>query len=242
MVPRDASQSVGPRILAHNDIVLWCATARPLAYQELSTATLAYGPSTSSRTSQEVFMRGLKERIQITTTTGTAWFWRRVCFQRKAQFNPADVVLGNYVNVDLPTGGGRLQYTMYRSVQPLAPAERAALTAFLFQGNYGDDWYSYTNASVDKLNVSVYFDRTVTINSGNDQGVTRMFNLWHTMNKNMYYNDREVGGDIVEKQIFANPGHAGMGDYYVMDFFTNSVPNGDNLTFLPEATLYWHER
>lgn len=242
MLPLDLSAIVGPRLVAHNDIILWCATARPLAYSNLSTNVVGSVPLTASRNSQEVFLRGLKERIQITTSTATAWFWRRVCFARKGQFANTLIDLTHYVSLTSPSSTSQLQYQVNRNTETLAPLERSALVTYLFEGQYGIDWYSYINASLDSKNVRVIFDHTTTINSGNQQGVTRMFSRWHSMNKTMRYNDRETGSDILEQQVFASPGISGMGDYYVVDFFQNSVPNGDTLSFGPEARLYWHER
>ena len=39
-------------------------------------------------------------------------------------------------------------------------------------------------------------------------------------------------------------GKAGMGNYYVADFFVKNGPNDDDSTllFAPESVYYWHEK
>ena len=100
------------------------------------------------------------------------------------------------------------------------------------------------NAKVDNRNISVRFDRVRTIQSGNESGVSRHYNLWHAMNKNVLYEDEEAGDSMFTSAI-STESRAGMGDYYVVDFFESNAggqPGVDDLIFQPHATFYWHEK
>ena len=41
------------------------------------------------------------------------------------------------------------------------------------------DWQDPTTAKVDTRRVTLHYDKTVTINSGNSNGVFRTFKRWH---------------------------------------------------------------
>lgn len=240
MIPSN-NASLGFQQILDGDIVLWCATARNLE-QGTTPASLYVDPN-ATRNSQRVFWRGLKERIEITTSDASPWFWRRVCFTMKGQFVAAAIPASQYVNSTLP-GVGRSQIAYNRSTTPLTAPQAAVLRNYLFEGMNQVDYFRSTNAPTDKFRVKIWFDRTITINSGSGNGVTRKRTYWHGMNKNMVYNDQEFGGDIVENNFFAVPDGTNltMGDYYVVDIFERAAGFTGTLSFLPQATVYWHER
>ncbi|ASB32514.1 putative coat protein [Bemisia-associated genomovirus AdO] len=173
-------------------ILPWIATARDLSSNVNAPNTIA---QESARTATVCYMRGLKERIQIQTSSGIPWQWRRICFTVKGN----DLLIG--VNGD----GDRqpLKETTFgfmRNVVDWNDKASAAipLTEALFKGQRNTDWRSLLNAPVDTRRVTLKYDKTRIISSGNSNGVLRNFNLWHPMNKNLVYGDDEGGNYDVE--------------------------------------------
>jgi hypothetical protein len=218
-------------------IIMWMPTAR-------SRGTV---PEETERNSQTCFMRGLSERINISTDTSLPWTWRRVCFTLKG----LGVIRrdGTAINVlpfeeVAPNGYVRLARN-YSSVggdpnwEPIAEQ----LISILMDGTRGTDFLDLTTAKTDGQHVTVKYDRTFRLASGNDSGIQRVFKLWHPMNKNLVYDDDEDGGDMVGNAI-STQGKPGMGDYYVVDIFKAhpTATSSDHLLFDPMATLYWHEK
>lgn len=216
---------------------LWCATAR----DNTTSSTNAKGTKfdQSTRTSSTPYMIGLKEAIEIQVSTGMPWQWRRICFTVKGNvglatttsFTVATELSNGYVRVvnQVPgdPGGGEA-YILYE---------------MLFRGQHTSDWNDVMTAKVDTTRVTLKYDKTTTLASGNEDGFIRKYNRWHDMHKTLAYNDDELGGAMTAR-TFSTTGRAGMGDYYVLDLFrarTGST-NSDQLSFRPEATLYWHEK
>ena len=216
---------------------LWCATARD------NTTSNSNGRGTlfdmATRTTTSPYMVGLKESIEIQVSTGMPWQWRRICFTVKgslgltqsSSFGLSSETSAGYVRVlnqvpgDQGTGQGYILF------------ER------LFKGQNTVDWNDVMTAKVDQTRVTLKYDKTTSLASGNEDGFIRKYNRWHDMHKTLVYNDDELGG-ATNAQSFSTAGKAGMGDYYVMDLFrarTGSTTS-DQLSFRPESTLYWHER
>lgn len=63
------------------------------------------------------------------------------------------------------------------------------------------------------------------------------------MRKNIQYDGEQAGETLVDAAVSAT-GRYGMGNYYVVDIFTKHGVNDDQstLSFLPEASFYWHEK
>ena len=217
---------------------LWCATARTT---EIADQVLGTISEQATRTSQSCYIRGLAERIEINTNDGTPWQWRRIVFRMKGirffqagQDETEDRLLYLRNGSD---GYGRL-VTDWSETSAVS-----TVNAFVFKGRQGDDWTSPNEAHVDTQRVSVMYDKTVHIRTGNDSGVTRIYRRWHPVNKNLVYNDDEAGS-TEETSHFSTEGKRGCGDVYVMDLFTCSefAPNTARMNFKPQAALYWHER
>lgn len=217
--------------------LLWCATARDNTISSSNVKGTRF--DISARTSTTPYMIGLKEAIEIQVSTGMPWQWRRICFTYKGPIGLtysttqaiATETSNGYVRVvnDI-TGdaGGGQQYILFEK---------------LFKGQNTVDWNDVMTAKVDNTRVTLKYDKTCTLSSGNEDGFIRKYNRWHSMRKTLVYNDDELGGGEAAQQL-STQGRAGMGDYYVLDLFrarTGSTVS-DQLSFRPEATLYWHER
>jgi len=211
---------------------LWVATGRE------NQTDIAGGRGTklneATRTSSLCYMRGLKERIELITTTSLPWQWRRICFTSKG---------------DVPAPTTSTVFSMFTSngyqrvVNEITGAIKTLVYGSVYDGTSGSDWIDPMIAKVDTQRVTLKYDKVRTIATGNQSGMIRMFNMWHPMNKNLRYDDDETGGGTTTAP-YSVTAKEGMGDYYVMDLFrplTGSATT-DLLTFAPQATLYWHER
>nr|DAD57370.1 MAG TPA: capsid protein [Genomoviridae sp.] len=160
-------------------------------------------------------------------------------------------LFGNDVGVNRPLFDLASYYgnTPDTTKKPLALAN---LYAVLFEGtsiqftdqNFRADWLNVIDAKTDASRVTIKYDKTVTIRSGNDEGTQRQYTRYHPMKKNLIYENQESGGDVVFSN-YSTSGKPGMGDYYVVDFFQcryGADADAGSLIFDPRSTLYWHER
>lgn len=113
----------------------------------------------------------------------------------------------------------------------------------VFRGQRNEDWIDVFAAPTDTRKCNILYDRTRTLQSRNDSGYTGNFKMWHPISKNIMYDDEEQGTTYWTSPLSAE-GRRGWGDFYVVDFFEcNYTGEGSpQLVFLPNATLYWHEK
>jgi len=217
-------------------IVPWIATARTSHTEN----------SLSDRLSDTCFMRGLKETITLSQSTALAWTWRRVCFTLKGD----PLRLRNGTTEFLPlfyedaAGVKRLSQVLTTATNSSGNLAIAAqFVDFMFRGAKGVDYDEVMQANIDAKRIDVKYDRYVSLNNLNSRGKMVVQKLWHPMNANIIYDADEVG-DAETNIAYSVKSKQGMGDYYVVDFF-KPMSNGtssDTLTFIPQSTLYWHER
>lgn len=219
-------------------IFLWCATAR-------DNVTSATGDGNvydqATRTATTCYMRGLKETIEFQTNSGVPWQWRRICFTLK---DSEQIGVGETFTPFIETSRGYGRYM--RNLAYTGPIDAAVVTALrevVFKGRIQVDWNDYLTAPVDRNRVTLKSDSTTIISSGNSNGVLRRYNKWYPMNQNLVYNDDEFG-DITAPSHYSTSGKAGMGDYYILDFFQagRGSTSSDVMSFAPTSTLYWHEK
>lgn len=216
-------------------LFLWCATARDL--------TTAAGGATgtvsqqAARTATRTYMRGLSESIEVQTSTGIPWQWRRICFTKKASLG-----LTAPYELETATGQQRVLYNL-SSGQSSDTTDRGSLYGLIFNGTYGIDWTEPLVAKTDRNRITVMYDRTTMISSGNASGKLVKKKFWHGMNKTLVYDDDESGEANVTSK-YSTQGRQGMGDYFIVDILVSGLGGGssDALVFSPCATLYWHER
>nr|QCX29380.1 capsid protein [Plant associated genomovirus 7]QCX29382.1 capsid protein [Plant associated genomovirus 7]QCX29384.1 capsid protein [Plant associated genomovirus 7] len=202
---------------------------------------------TAVRTASTCYMRGLKERIRLTTNDGTQWLWRRVCFTWRGSELFQQSQTGATYALQTGTAPGLTFNRVVNDFNNLTStpgvAARNALIGLIFKGAAGIDWTNYFSAPIDTDLVTLKYDKTTSLASGNQNGKQIVFNRWHPMNKNLTYADDE-SGELTTPAGASTRAKKGMGDYYVIDMFTNATPQNANsaLAFAPEATLYWHEK
>lgn len=213
----------------------WIATAR----DNTTSTALAIGTirDQATRTAQTCFMRGLRENIEITVNDGLPWQWRRICFTLKGDDLTQTSITGLNYYLETSNGYSRAVNTAYGSTAV------GTLQRYMFKGAAGVDWSNILTAPTDNTNISVKYDKCMTIASGNEQGIIRNYRRWHPMNKNLVYGDDEQGG-TESSSAYSTTGKPGMGDYYVVDIFQPrfGATAASQMRFEPSATLYWHEK
>lgn len=244
-----SSTPAGGTTYASTPAILVGGSATPYVFPWISTArdntTNAAGGVgnkfyQSTRTASLCYMVGLKENIEIQVANGLPWQWRRICFTAKG---------GQTLNGTIPSGSGTFApsietssgYT--RAINSLSTAQQTPFFGLLFQGVVGVDWQDPLTAKVDTERLGLKYDKTITIASGNEEGVIRRYNRWHKMGHNLMYDDDESGGSMIP--AFASvDSKIGMGDYWVIDIIKPRVgsTSSDSLLFNSESTLYWHEK
>lgn len=206
-------------------------------------------PDQSCRNTTTVFMRGYKERLNISLGSGGVWSWRRIVFSLKGpalrDLLPVDTWNGGWDTVnDFFPPEGYPANTAYRLLTPMPDAVRPEVEDFIFRGQRGIDWYDTITAPVDKRHVTLRSDRTRSFCPGNETGKVVNLKLWYPLNKNLMYNDEEVGDATVGIGYSTN-GRVGMGDLYILDIARLETPAAAgtaSIKFAAEGTVYWHER
>lgn len=200
----------------------------------------------ATRTATTCYVRGLSEHLRIQTSSGVPWFHRRVCFTLKGP-NPFQVAS----LIDTPTqpyspyldtSNGIERPWLNTQVNAMSTTQ-TNMWGLLYKGVAGKDWDDLIVAPLDTSRISVKFDKTWTMQSGNSNGVVRERKLWHSMNKNIVYDDDE-SGDIETGSYFSVDSKAGMGDYYVVDIIQpgTGATSSDLLQISTSSTMYWHEK
>lgn len=198
----------------------------------------------AQRTATTCYMRGFAEHLRIQTTSGLPWFHRRICFTTKTDqlvTSTADTpVQANPYYVETSSGYQRAMLNLNINAQPNTINN---IEGVIFRGANGLDWTDNLIAPVDTTRISVKFDKTWTIRSGNANGTVIERKLWHPMNKNLVYDDDESGNSMVTAR-FSVDSKLGMGDYYVYDIFSPGEGGSatDRIVIVPNSTLYWHEK
>lgn len=222
--------------------ILWCATAMDLSDQTGSIGTTA---EQAQRTSTVCYMRGLSEHIRIQTSSGIPWFWRRICFTYKGNdfnFTASGDTPINGIQPFLDTPTGIQRYVLNQQVNTQANTI-AAQQGKIFKGASGVDWNDPIIAPVDTNRVTLKYDKTQILRSGNANGTIRESKLWHPMSHNLNYDDDEAGS-LELTNYFSTDAKAGMGDYYVYDVIRAGIGGtaSDLLYMNFNSTLYWHEK
>lgn len=218
-------------------IMPFCATARP----GTNASNIQGSPlDNAMRTSTTCFMRGLKENVEIVTNNGRAWQWRRICISLKGE-NITGLV-GTGYRLDTLTSNGNVR-VLNSWGNSLTDQRFATLADLLFKGASLVDWIDPFTAPVDTRRVTLHYDKTRILQSGNEQGILRKVKMWHPMNKNIVYGDDENGDDEVTNRYSVDT-KQGMGDYFVIDIIKAGLggTTTDRMAFTPQATLYWHEK
>lgn len=229
-------QSTGQaNIFAGTNYFMWCPTWR----QRRTASTDEH-----VRANQEVFMRGIKDRIMVSATFSL--IHRRVCFWSHRRIDDArPFVFDNPDVIDAPS-------YQRRNLVALYPNLDEEIFEYLFKGTVGFDYSenSRWDTPLDNKRVKVVYDKQYTITpnyaapDGAQFGKTLTRKLWHPINRKVLYDDDEEGADVNGSGWSAQTPES-LGNYYVLDIFsTGQYIEGstDQVgTYMPESTTYWHE-
>nr|QVW56513.1 MAG: capsid protein [Gemycircularvirus] len=220
---------------------LWNATAQDLSHTSGADNTIT---QSAARTATTCYMRGLAENIRIQTSSGLPWFWRRICFTSKGSVAPLSTQDSptQTARTYQDTSNGMVRLFFNTDVNNM-PNTKNNLDAVIFKGAKGVDWNDFIVAPVDTARVTLKYDRTRTLKSGNANGTVHEAKLWHPMAKNLVYDDDE-SGDFEASSYVSTQSKAGMGDYYVLDIISPGTGGAttDALLIQANSTLYWHEK
>ena len=176
------------------------------------------------------------------TNTGSAWQWRRICFTMKGDnLYQTDGSNLRWSLMATEVGGVTGMVRVLNSVS--GSTAGSTLVDLLFRGKFGQDWNNLMSAPLDRNQITVKYDKTRTVQSGNSDGVLRTFSRWHPMAHNLVYGDDE-NGSYEDTRRYSASGKAGMGDYYVVDIVNSALGSDptDQLILGINSTLYWHEK
>lgn len=208
----------------------------------------------SMRQRQTTFAVGYKERLQIDVSGGGVWKWRRIVFAYKggdslwAGSFPGEWTEPFYSKAFKREPGDPtpLAPDMVRLIAQPTKDQAIAIRQLIWDGAEGVDWSSEFTAKIDTKRVRLLSDKTYTFNPGNESGISRTYNLWYPLRKNVVYDEPEYGGiSFGGGSPISVQSKLGLGDVYVYDIVENTVQSKDKtggLRFSPEGTYYWHER
>ncbi|UOK20968.1 capsid protein [Chifec genomovirus UA13_114] len=231
--------SAGP----NTGIYLFCPTAQNL---NQGTSNPNYAINVAERTASTCFMRGFSERLRIQTNSHVPWFHRRICFLWRGigalnTVNSTDTPTQPFASsVDTSNGMERLWFNQSINNQPNTISAQLNI---VFKGGQGIDWNDIIVAPVDTSRVDLKFDKTWLVKSGNEAGAIVERKLWHPMNKNLVYDDDEIGESMTSSYLSVDS-KQGMGDYYILDLFQPGLGSSstDLINVSANSTLYWHEK
>jgi len=199
------------------------------------------------RTATSCYMVGLAEHIKLQTSSPVPWYHRRICFTFK------DVDFINQQTGDVPTVAYQtsfdgtsqgVQRLMFNSTPGNGLGNTiSANDGIIFKGTQNVDWNDVILAPVDNARVTVKFDKTWILRSGNQNGNVYERKLYHPMNKTLVYDDDE-NGVAMTNSAYSVGSKPGMGDYYVYDIYAPGLQGqaSDQLVVYANSTLYWHEK
>ncbi|ASM93486.1 capsid [Lupine feces-associated gemycircularvirus 1] len=219
-------------------LFLFCPTA-----QNLNTAGGAnLAIDVSERTASTCYMKGFSEHIRIQTSSPIPWFWRRICFTVKGYPFSSSTSPTNSEATYLDTTN-RLERLWLNIGINNSTTFYNSITSLLFKGVSQKDWTDPLIAPLDTSRVTVKFDKTWTIKSGNAAGAVTERKHYFPMNHNLVYDDDENGAAMTTS-YYSVDSKAGMGDYFIMDYFSAGTGGGigDLIRIDSNATLYWHEK
>ena len=205
----DAAESSNPiTLLAGNTYFLWAPS-----YLEQQEESYDY-----VRNTQNVYFRGVQDRVFLSSTF--AYTWRRVCFFSYEQFVPALPFFVEPAVADDPQ-------IYRRPLREINPNTASEFFSYAWKGTVGIDYSENTrwNAPLDDKLLTIVYDRSVTINpnyaapEGASFGKSMTRRMWHPVNKNMMYSDKENGSTP------ATAGWTAMcpnspGNFYILDIFS----------------------
>jgi hypothetical protein len=197
-----------------------------------------------TRKRQEIFFRGIKERVFISANLSV--IWRRVVFLTHERFSFAQPLVG-------VTQDGHPPYWR-RNIRTFDPTN-GEVGDILWQGQSGVDYSEEDRAisRIDPERVRVLSDRKVSIHPNYNMpadefvsGKNRLFTRWHPINRKIRYDSDEDGSGKLGETGWESKSPRNPGNVYIMDMFYNGAeydPTEVTAGHLKiQSTVYWHEQ
>jgi len=234
---------VGGGVALGSAQMLWCPTFRE--------PFNGNGNPGNSREKDDVFWRGVKEKMSVRTNNNNPVRWRRIVFESAVPPNPDAVPPGMYTAYSADPVKGAIPsdndmpvtYAYYRAMKTMTVEARRAVDVVLFKGEFDIDWSDHMVAATDNSQVKILYDKTTTFNNPNDAGVIKSFNRWHPFNKTMSYVGDEFGTTIGGATGFSSGKRGTLGNVFIYDLF-DWMPTDETgkMWINSDACCYWHER
>lgn len=225
-----------PAVLGGNQPYLfaWCVSARNLKDGNGASNIVA---NEAERTATSIFFRGYKETATIATSDGLPWTWRRIIFATKG------VEIAGTATATRQLYSNSASYGYRRPVNAWPNTNTNLIYDQVFKGTAGTDWIDPTTAPLDSRRVTILSSKTRNIAAGNEEGCQRVYRDWLSVNKTLVYDDDETGDGEVSN-YYASDSKAGLGDIFCIDIFQPRTGGNasSQLSWRPEASIYWHER
>ncbi|QIR82232.1 capsid protein [Chicken genomovirus mg4_1165] len=205
------------------------------------------------RKDQSIFFRGWRDRLQIQVSQPVTW--RRIVF-----WSHARIQLALPHRIPDPLHGGDLFYYARNGARWDPAVTHSILAQELWQGTEDYDFVEHTRpvTPLNPSNLSVVSDRKVAINpqvnvdpSLGASGNIRSFKRWYPVNRQITYDQRERGNEIV-KSVIDDNGYSvrspnSPGNLYCMDIFDTGqyLPEESQTQIgrlMQESNVYWRER
>jgi len=204
-----------------------------------------------TRTNSTIFWKGVKENVSLKTDGSDPFQWRRIVFELDIPPPNTMVAYSKYIKSSTaqvlggvpPDTGNNLTgvYSYFRAAESLLDPENVALQDAMYKGTRGVDWFDPMLARPDSSVYTVMYDRTVTVNSGNDAGVMKNYSHWHGFNKSCTYEEGEFGAvnNPAELPSVSKPG---LKNVFIWDQFSTLTAGTLAIEMNIVARRYWHEK
>lgn len=197
--------------------------------------------SSHARNAETIFVRGYKEKVNVTVSGGATWSWRRTVFCMKGP-DLRNFWLDTSAEPQYDSLGPSAGSSPTRSIGPMNDQIAVLIRGVIFRGINGLDWYDPFTAPIDTARITLLRDQVITINPGNESGRTRMYRFWQPLNKNLVY-DSDENDQLVISSPYSVTSRPGIGDIYVFDQVRRETGAATaSFRFSPEGSFYWHER
>lgn len=224
-----SSYTLAPSLLPST--FLFCPSAREIDNVSQDLA---------DRNAQLCYARGYKETCDMRIAGGMPFRWRRIVFRCKGLpniFLASDpTYVSSYYSLQTSPNG------YVRQTNPLPSGAYLITNSFVFKGSQTLDWINPLQAKVDTQKVDLMYDKTISLNPGNQTGSFHTYHHWFPVNKNIQYSDDEAGAGMTTS-AFSTQNKPGCGDVFIYDLFESNAPTGDDrLNIRFQGTWYWHEK
>lgn len=210
---------------------IWCPT-----YRQYDNGTVE-----QARNSRTVYWKGVSEKMRIETGSQSPVELRRIVFSVPDKIQLASGAAAT----DQPSYGLEVDQNRYYRTSGDGSMNINYLN-LVFSGQRPTDWCNPMTAKTDTKRVRIHSDKRMKIASGNSSPGVKEMKFYDALNRNMTYDDDELGGEVVTSGWAETSRFGQQMNVYVlilmMGVGDNATPKDGNVWMDIESTVYWHER